>query len=55
MSCRYADRCADTGSELRIDEIEIEREMEAGSTVAGYCDGVAHDVAKAAFVDVTHR
>src|SRR6185437_5860214 len=55
VRCAAAHGSADAGRKLRIDEIEIEREVEAGRAVAGDCDGVPHDVAEAALVDIAHR
>ena len=49
-----ADGCADAGSVGGIDEIHVEADGDAGGVVHGVFDGVGHDFAHAALVDVAH-
>jgi len=45
---------ADAGSVAGIDEIHIQADGDAGGVVHGVFEGVGHDFAHAAFIDVAH-
>src|SRR5579872_914015 len=49
-----AHRSADAGSVFGIDPIHVERDMVAGSAASGHAQGLFHDGAHAALVDVAH-
>src|SRR5712692_11249228 len=49
-----ADGSANTGGVGRIDEVHIEADGDAGGVVYGVLEGLGHDVAHAALVNVAH-